>query len=428
MKNKLKHNWGLKLCAVLVAAVLWMISVDTNDPVQQKIVFGVKVQMINTSGITSQGKTYKVLNNSDSVTVTIEAKNSVLSQIADDDVVLRADMSKMNDENTVPIEWDVDDSIQKRIQNVSLSRDNVYLAIENVEKKQLRIEVVETGKLPDGYVTGTITTETNTMTITGPESAVDPVRHAAVEINLDNATNNINMETEIKLLDEEGKEVDNEEIAKSINSVIVNVPILMTKEVPIVYETSGVPQEGYAANGNVTVSQDTILIAGRESALNGISEIKIPASELNVEDAEENVVKNIDIRKYLPADISLANRKESGIITATVEVEAIRNRVVSFSGSDIQLLNNPDSQRWLIEAVPNQSLRLRLAGLQKDLENIDLSVVVPHIDLGVLRNADGTLTAGEVNADVLFLIPEDVTQEDNVRVTLRITEIAAANN
>ena len=97
--------------------------------------------------------------------------------------------------------------------------------------------------------------------------------------------------------------------------------------------------------------------------------------------------------------------------------------MLTFSGSDVQLLNNPDSNTWLIEAVPNQSLRLRLAGLQKNLEAIDLSVVIPHFDLSALKDADGNLTEGEHTVNILFLIPEEVIQEANVTVKLRVTKI-----
>lgn len=424
MKNKMKHNWGLKLIAVLFAAVLWMISVDINDPVGTRNYSGLKVQIVNANSITSQGKVYKVLNNSDTVTVKVTAKQSVLSQITEDDFTLVADMSMLGEDNTIPIELDVTSSVENRAETITMNKESVSLSIEATRKKQLRIEVIENGELPEGYVTGNVTTETNTMSVIGPESAVEPVARAVVEINLDNATANINMVSNIRLLDAEGKEINNSELEKSIESVTVNVPVLPTKEVPVVFEISGTPAEGYVATGNMTVSKSSVVIAAKESVLNKIEEIKVPASELNVDEATADLLKNIDVEKYFPSDAALADKSDSGYISVTVEVLPIRHRVVSFSGSDVQLLNNPDSQRWLIEAVPDQTLRLRMAGLQQNLEGVDLSVVVPHADLSVLQDVEGNMPVGEVEIDVLFLIPDDVTQEENVKVKLRITEIA----
>ena len=36
MKSKLMHNLGLKIRAVLISVVLWMLEVDINDPVINK--------------------------------------------------------------------------------------------------------------------------------------------------------------------------------------------------------------------------------------------------------------------------------------------------------------------------------------------------------------------------------------------------------
>ena len=423
MKNRMKHNWGLKLAAVLGAVLLWMISMDINDPIDRHVIFGVKVQIVNTGSFTSQGMTYKVLNNTDNVTVTFQGKRSVLSQISEDDIVLKADMSRMNAENTIPIEWYVDDSIANRLQSISLNKENVYLSLEKIDQKQLRIEVVENGRLPAGYVTGSITTATNMISISGPESAVDPVKRAVVDISLDNATTNINMEAAIRLLDASGKEITNSEIKKTIDSVTVNVPVLLTKEVPIVFECTGTPAEGYAATGSMVISESSVRIAAKEAVLNNVAEIKIPSSVLNIDGMTENLVQNVDLRKYLPSEVILADRTQSGVVTITIGVEPIRHKVITFDGSDVQLLNNPDSQRWLIEPVPNQSLRLRVAGLLQDLENVDLSVVVPHFDLSSLVDETGNVVPGEVDANILFLIPEELVQEDNVRLKLRVTEI-----
>ena len=423
MKNKLKRNLGLKLAAILLATVLWMINMDLNDPVDKRMLFGVKVQIVNADLLTSQGMTYKVLNNSDNVTVTFQGKTSLLSQISEEDITLKADIARMNSENTIPIEWLVEDSVVNRLQGVSLSKENVYLSLEKVDTRQLRIEVAESGKLPAGYVTGTISTATNTFSISGPESAIAPVKRAVVDINLDNATTNINMEAAIRLLDAEGKEINNPEIRKTIDSVSVNVPVLLTKEVPIVFESMGMPEEGYAATGVMSISQPTVLIAARESVLNNVAEIRIPASALNIDGLKESLVQNVDIRKYLPSEVVLAERTESGIVSVTVEIEAIRHKVLTFSGNDIQLLNNPDTQKWLIEAVPNQYLRLRLAGLTRYLDAVDLSVVVPHIDLSVLEEDNGELIPGEVDVNILFLVPEELVQEENVKVRLRVTQI-----
>ena len=48
MKSKLMHNLGLKIMAVLISVVLWMLAVDINDPVINKYINNVQVQLTNT--------------------------------------------------------------------------------------------------------------------------------------------------------------------------------------------------------------------------------------------------------------------------------------------------------------------------------------------------------------------------------------------
>ena len=57
MKSKLMHNLGLKIMAVLISVVLWMLAVDINDPVINKYINNVQVQLTNTGALTGQGKT-----------------------------------------------------------------------------------------------------------------------------------------------------------------------------------------------------------------------------------------------------------------------------------------------------------------------------------------------------------------------------------
>lgn len=59
MKSKLMHNLGLKIMAVLISVVLWMLAVDINDPVINKYINNVQVQLTNTGALTGQGKTYR---------------------------------------------------------------------------------------------------------------------------------------------------------------------------------------------------------------------------------------------------------------------------------------------------------------------------------------------------------------------------------
>lgn len=423
MKNKLTHNLGLKIMAVLFAALLWMISMDINDPVAERSYSNVQVQLVNTGSLTARNKTYTVLDNTDMVQVKIKAPSSVRDDITRENITAKADFTKMTEDNKVPIEVSIgDSSLDSKIESITTNKDYVVLEIEDKISEQLSIEVIQNGTLPNGYATGKVSTETNTISISGPESAIAPVRRAVVEVSLDDVTSDVNMQTQIRLLDADGNEISNSSIKKSIENVKVTVPILKTKEIPVSYQVTGTPDDGYALTGTVTCVPETVVVAGKESALADVTQIEIPASELDVTDAVESVSKTVNVTKYFPAGISLGDSSFDGNVTFTVEIEAIRRKTIAITESAIQRLNVPDG--WLAEIVPNQNLRVTLRGLQRNLDVVDEAVLTPHVDVSTLLDEAGNVTPGEQEIVVNLLVPASVQQEATVRATIRLTKLA----
>ena len=78
MAKKLTNNLGLKILAVLIASLLWLIAININDPVGQQT-YTVNVQMVNLSKLTDNNKYVEVLEGSDTIRVTVRAARSVLS-------------------------------------------------------------------------------------------------------------------------------------------------------------------------------------------------------------------------------------------------------------------------------------------------------------------------------------------------------------
>ena len=229
----------------------------------------------------------------------------------------------------------------------------------------------------------------------------------------------------IRILDADCNEITSSEIRKNVDSVKVTVPILETKEVTISASAIGEPADGYEQTGTVTVSPETVKIAGRAAVLDKISEITIPAEELDLTDATAPVTNTIDIREYLPSDISLADADFDGTVTVSADIEQIRRKTISFDADSVQLLNIPDG--WLAEAVSGQNLQLTVRGLQDNLNHVDAGTITPHADLSALIDENGTVTAGEQEVTVKFLLPASVDQVNVVTVQVHLTQLAASN-
>lgn len=152
--NKLWNNLGLKIMAVIFSILLWLVAVNINDPVERKVFRDVRVETRNTNLLTDENKLYKVLDDTDTVTVTVRASRSVLENINVSDITATADFSELSFTNTVPIRLSVNKYIDKQIEDISGSVDSMKLEVEDKKEKQFVIEIVQTGEPADGFIVG----------------------------------------------------------------------------------------------------------------------------------------------------------------------------------------------------------------------------------------------------------------------------------
>lgn len=60
MKEKLTNNLALKLLSLALAAFLWMVVVNLDDPVTSVQFSNVPVEILHPEVVTSKGKTYQI--------------------------------------------------------------------------------------------------------------------------------------------------------------------------------------------------------------------------------------------------------------------------------------------------------------------------------------------------------------------------------
>ena len=92
-RDKILNNIGLKILAVVVSVLLWLISMSINDPVEEKTFRNLNVEMKNTQLLADEGKTWQVLDETDKVSVRVRAKRSVLGNISTADISVTADFA-----------------------------------------------------------------------------------------------------------------------------------------------------------------------------------------------------------------------------------------------------------------------------------------------------------------------------------------------
>ncbi|MCI8695762.1 MAG: hypothetical protein HFH99_03110, partial [Lachnospiraceae bacterium] len=232
MKRKILNNLGLKLLSVVLAIVFWFLVVMADNPKDSVAFSNIQVNLINTELLEKGNKFYEVLEGSDRIRVTVEAPRNVIQELSASDIVAEADVSRLTEVNTVPISFRVlNDEVE--ILDISGSRDAVQLNVEQKASNWVSVVCDTRGDVAEGYIIGNAKLEQNRIEITGPQSVVDSIKSAGIEIDVTGATSNVSGNADIHFYDAEGELVDDSDIAKNTSSMHVEVPVLATKEVPV---------------------------------------------------------------------------------------------------------------------------------------------------------------------------------------------------
>lgn len=422
--KRLTANWGLKLASLIFAIVVWFLVTNINDPVTSVRYTNIPVTLKNTNLITDQGQVYTILDGSDTISsVTIYAPRSIIDSLSQNNVIATADLQELSSLNTVSVDVKTNKYFDK-IEKIDTSSDMVKLSVERKASKSLALGATTSGSLADGYVIGDVTTEQNMVRISGPESVVNQVASATVDVDVTGFTSNIGTDADIMLLDAEGEVVDSSLISMNIKTVRVNVVIYETKYVPITYSVGGNPAGGYIFTGEVESTPDTVQIAGRSNTIASINEIRVDDPNITVEGLTGNLTYTYNLAQYLPSGVTLADEDFSGSVSVVVHVSAIDTRTYDVNVSRITVNGDPAGFNVYVDNTEYETVSLTLQGLPSTLNGVSENSLEGSVNIeDILAANDLTeLKAGTYSADVNWILPDGVTAKGTVSVYVTVEE------
>lgn len=432
MKNRLTrsltHNLGLKIMALVFSIGLWFIVNNLTDPVTRKSFTNVPVEITNADMITNEGKVYEIQDETDSITVTVRGKKSLVDNLTKDDIKAVADMSDLSFMNTVTIKLSCTRSNYNSQLEFSSSVENLKLSIEDMKKTQFVINTTISGEPADGYIVGTVTPSQNIVRVSGPESVIDQIDHVEAIVDIrDTYTSDITTSVELKFHDAECNEIKSSSIKTNISTINVVATILATKEVALNFTVTGEPAEGYLTTGEVVSVPETVTIAGRKSVLDSVSELLIADSSLSVEDASEDVTKIIAIKKYLPSGTQFADSEFNGNVSVTVGVEPQASKELEVPVKNFAIGNVPEGYEVAIQEFEDDSVKtytVAVTGIADDVNSLNARDVIGVVDMSQLQEKLGLeeWQEGTYTGEITFNLPDDVETQQSYSLTLKVTK------
>ena len=388
---KKTNNIVLKISSLAIAFFVWIVVINISNPVVTRSQT-VNLEVLNSNVITDAGKTYSLIG-ANTVTVSYEVRSRDESKISASDFKASIDLGDMYDiTGAVPISVEV---VNKNLISgaVTSKPSIVRISIEDLQRKEFTMTTKITGTPSDGYSVGEVKLDKSTVAVTGPVSVIGQISKVGVEIDVDGMDGNVTGKAELKYFDANGNAfiISDSRVTKSFDTVNYSIVMLNGRTLALNFEVGGEVAEGYIFTGAES-STKSIQVRGQPEVLEGLDAVTIPATALSVEGATSDVIVDVDVKKFLPENVSAVGDTN---IKVTLKVEALDKKSVTLTIGDLEIKG---ARTGVSTSIIPERITVVVSGLTANLEAVSNSDIKATLDVS-------KMTAGANNGTLTFELP-----------------------
>ncbi|HOJ11183.1 MAG TPA: CdaR family protein [Clostridiales bacterium] len=386
LNNKLSEDLATKLISVFLGIILWFIVLNINNPyIEKKFYIELDVRNENTlqeKNIYLVNKNYRR-----TVEVVVQGRQSTLDSLSSADFEAVLDFSKVRSVNDKSIK--VDDPYytknDKQITITGMSPKEIPIELEHVLKKELPVMIELKGTPKQSYMVIKTATKPEYVSLHDRESLINTVSSvkAVVDINgIDRDKKVINQSCTVY-------NTKGEEISSLSNQFTVDIVLEVGKEVPIEPVITGEPAADHVISG-IKVNAPNAVITGSYDIISKITSLS--TETINVDGL--TAAKDYKVPIKLSEGVKLYNTEADA--TVAIEVEKLEEREIVISKMSINIENvaanmgnmgnNSDNGGSQLKyEILTDSCKVILKGRTASLNNINPSILTPHIDVEGLQ-------------------------------------------
>ncbi len=385
LTNLITNNFWLKVLGIVFAVIIWMAIVNVQDP-DKAVTFSLQVEVVNGDFLTDIGKTYEVLDGTDTISFTVTGKRSIVENLSASDFKAVANIENIDDSmSIVPIVITAT-SYSSQLE-ITTRSSYLKLNVENLVTQEYEIEVVMEGTPGTSCFADSVSVDPETVTVTGPQSVVSRISAAQVTLDVDGATDDVTSAETVVLLDESGEEVTQERLTLDAAEVAVSADILMRKTVSLAFEVEGEPAENTRYNG-IQSEVSSVTLEGDRDILNTLHSLDVMSGQFDINGVGESLTVQIHLPDYLPDGVSLADGEPEDI-TVTIEIEAQTTIDVEMPTENITVSGLAEG---LSLSFNSDTAVVRITGYEDELDSIRADALTASLDASGLQT--GTYEVG----------------------------------
>lgn len=370
MKNKIVHI----ALSVVIAFALWLYVISTVSPESEETFYDIPVSYQNDL---LEERGLMIVSETPTVTLHLKGNRSDLNELNASNITILVNLAAVQAPGTQMLEYDVSypaNLPKNAFETLSQTPNLLQLKVENKVKKTVPIVVdfMDT-KVPEGYIADkeNLVMDVSYVEISGPESSVELVDHALIQVDLTDRSESLVGAFAYTLCDAEGEPVDGDLLVSNVEEVNLSVKIERMKEVKLVLNLVA---GGGATTDSCKVELDTqnIWVSGSEAKLRDLTFVEL--GTVNLAELKKSV-NTLTFDVILPEGVT--NKSGVSQVNATISFPDLARKKLQISKEFFQSANLPvgATVTWITEVV-----EVELRGPKDLIQTITPADVIVTLD------------------------------------------------
>lgn len=401
------------LLSLLFACGLWLFVVTVEQPESENTYYDIPVIFQNDGEKLLRDRGLMIVSERPTVTLKLKSTRTNLRNLNESNINILVSLANVTKPGSHKLNYSISypgNIPSGEVSVVSASMEQISIKVERRVTVPVPVVPVYKGTVadPDTMIARyeEVEMDYKTIEVTGPESVMQNVAQAVVQVDVTGQSQTIAGEYPYTLCDKEGNPIESTQLTTTVESVYLTLKIDRVKDIEL--RVVVIPGGGATeATSTITIDPVKIRVSGPEALLEDLEYREIGTIDLGTLKKAETFTFPI----VLPEGVI----NETGVTEAKVDVKFPNLMTRKFSVKDIKIINLPEG---LKAELITEALEVTVRGLASQVGRMtpaDLTVTVDLKDVQV-----GTFTKG-VTVIIASKYP-DVGTMGTYSVSLNVSE------
>ena len=383
----MKSNKFLRfLLSLILAFCLWLYVISVEVPEGEFTFTNIQVSFQNETVMTEERNLMITTDEIPTITLTLKGNRTELNKLNNSNISVVVDLSQVYEPGQQRLTYKIyypPEVSNNAFEVVGSTPNTITLEVEKRVSKEVPVVVNYTGKLPEDYTADTASHELSSkvVNIKGPESVVNEITQARIDIDLTDQVETIVAACQYTLCNEAGEAVDAKQVVTDVGEIDLKLKIQRIKEVPLeltINDGGGATK----STSKIVIDPLTIKVSGSETVLNELDVINI--GTINLADYTEDTELTFPIT--IPDNVT----NMTGITEAKVSLKFPDLAIKTFTITNITPVNVPEG--YTVEMV-TQALTVTIRGPKARVEDMTEADISAMVDVASAQAGSATFKA-----------------------------------